>query len=121
MIPASRLVPTAEECSAGTLPPNCSARLVLHRRELAVFVARLRELAGGEPAVLGVGSRSEVLGCCRVMLAEGRHTGRRKVWLEPCRQAKVTVGAGGRSGGDPDSDRQPRNAGVGGHPPAHAP
>ncbi|MCK9894163.1 FMN-binding glutamate synthase family protein [Frankia sp. AgB32] len=42
-------------------------------RELVLFVARMRELAGGKPAgfKLCVGSRRELLAICRAMLEEG--------------------------------------------------
>jgi glutamate synthase domain-containing protein 2 len=42
-------------------------------RELVLFVARLRELAGGKPVgfKLCVGSRVDVLATCKAMLAEG--------------------------------------------------
>lgn len=42
-------------------------------RELVLFIARMRELAGGKPAgfKLCVGSRSEILGICKAMAAEG--------------------------------------------------
>ncbi|MFG2278355.1 glutamate synthase-related protein [Streptomyces asoensis] len=42
-------------------------------RELVLFVARLRELAGGKPTgfKLCVGSRQEFLAVCRAMVAEG--------------------------------------------------
>ena len=42
-------------------------------RELVLFIARMRELSGGKPAgfKLCVGSRSDVLGICKAMVAEG--------------------------------------------------
>jgi glutamate synthase domain-containing protein 2 len=42
-------------------------------RELVLFIARMRELAGGKPAgfKLCVGSRTDVLAICKAMVAEG--------------------------------------------------
>ena len=42
-------------------------------RELVLFLARMRELSGGKPAgfKLCVGSRADVLGICKAMVAEG--------------------------------------------------
>ncbi|MCQ9130417.1 glutamate synthase-related protein [Streptomyces hilarionis] len=52
-------------------PP--SHRMFSTPRELVLFVARLREAAGGKPVGLKlcVGARSEFLALCRAMLAEG--------------------------------------------------
>ncbi|MFJ4616767.1 glutamate synthase-related protein [Streptomyces sp. NPDC088812] len=52
--------------------PPCH-RVFSTPRELVLFLARLRELAGGKPVgfKLCVGSRRDVLAVCRAMLAEG--------------------------------------------------
>ncbi|MDT5086575.1 MAG: hypothetical protein QOJ61_3618 [Mycobacterium sp.] len=63
-----RGVPVGEKCVSP------AAHSAFHTpRELVVFVARLRELAGGKPVgfKLCVGSRVDVLAVCKAMLAEG--------------------------------------------------
>ncbi|SNQ52160.1 Glutamate synthase family protein [Frankia canadensis] len=67
-IAAARGVPAGVTCVS---PPG--HRVFATPRELVLFVARMRELAGGKPAgfKLCVGSRRELLAICRAMLAEG--------------------------------------------------
>jgi glutamate synthase domain-containing protein 2 len=63
-----RGVPVGEKCVSP------AAHSAFHTpRELILFVARLRELAGGKPVgfKLCVGSRIDVLAVCKAMLAEG--------------------------------------------------
>ncbi|MDT5318131.1 MAG: hypothetical protein QOD88_653 [Mycobacterium sp.] len=63
-----RGVPVGEKCVSP------AAHSAFHTpRELIMFVARLRELAGGKPVgfKLCVGSRVDVLAVCKAMLAEG--------------------------------------------------
>ena len=63
-----RGVPVGEKCVSP------AAHSAFHTpRELIMFVARLRELAGGKPVgfKLCVGSRIDVLAVCKAMLAEG--------------------------------------------------
>ncbi len=66
-IAAARGVPAGEKCVSPAM------HRVFHTpRELVLFVARMRELAGGKPTgfKLCVGSRREFLAICRAMLAE---------------------------------------------------
>jgi len=67
-IAAARGVPRGEKCVS---PPY--HRVFATPRELVVFIARMRELAGGKPAgiKLCVGSRVEFLAICKAMLEEG--------------------------------------------------
>jgi glutamate synthase domain-containing protein 2 len=67
-IAAARGVPAGVTCVS---PPG--HRVFSTPRELVLFIARMRELAGGKPAgfKLCVGSRGELLAICRAMLAEG--------------------------------------------------
>jgi glutamate synthase domain-containing protein 2 len=63
-----RGVPVGEKCVSP------AAHSAFHTpRELIMFIARLRELAGGKPVgfKLCVGSRIDVLATCKAMLAEG--------------------------------------------------
>jgi glutamate synthase domain-containing protein 2 len=63
-----RGVPAGEKCVSP------AAHSAFHSpRELILFVARLRELAGGKPVgfKLCVGSRVDLLAVCKAMLAEG--------------------------------------------------
>jgi glutamate synthase domain-containing protein 2 len=63
-----RGIPVGVTCIS---PP---AHKVFHTpRELVLFIARMRELAGGKPTgfKLCVGSRSEILAICKAMVAEG--------------------------------------------------
>ncbi|MFI7501597.1 glutamate synthase-related protein [Streptomyces sp. NPDC049687] len=64
----SRGVPEGEPVIS---PPN--HRVFSTPRELVLFLARLRELAGGKPTgfKLCVGSRRQFLAVCKAMLAEG--------------------------------------------------
>jgi glutamate synthase domain-containing protein 2 len=67
-IAAARGVPQGEKCVSP------AAHKVFHTpRELMLFIARMRELAGGKPAgfKLCVGSRLELLAMCKAMIAEG--------------------------------------------------
>jgi glutamate synthase domain-containing protein 2 len=67
-IAAARGVPEGKTCIS---PPG---HRVFHTpRELVLFIARMRELAGGKPTgfKLCVGSRVEFLGICKAMIAEG--------------------------------------------------
>lgn len=67
-IAEARGVPQGEKCVS---PP---AHKVFHTpRELVLFIARMRELAGGKPTgfKLCVGSRRELLAICKAMVAEG--------------------------------------------------
>jgi glutamate synthase domain-containing protein 2 len=67
-IAEARDVPAGEKCVS---PPY--HRVFSTPRELVLFIARMRELAGGKPAgfKLCVGSRADVLGICKAMVAEG--------------------------------------------------
>ncbi|WP_261569248.1 FMN-binding glutamate synthase family protein [Frankia gtarii] len=67
-IATARGVPAGVTCES---PP--AHRVFATPRELVLFVARMRELAGGKPTgfKLCVGSRRELLAICRAMLAEG--------------------------------------------------
>jgi glutamate synthase domain-containing protein 2 len=67
-IAAARGVPVGEKC----VSPS-SHRVFSTPRELVLFLARMRELAGGKPAgfKLCLGSSSDFLGICKAMLAEG--------------------------------------------------
>ena len=66
-IAEARGVPVGEKC----VSPS-SHRVFSTPRELVLFIARMRELAGGKPAgfKLCLGSRSEFLAICKAMLAE---------------------------------------------------
>ncbi|HEY2674126.1 MAG TPA: FMN-binding glutamate synthase family protein [Rugosimonospora sp.] len=67
-IAAARGVPEGVKCVSP------AAHRTFHTpRELVLFVARMRELAGGKPTgfKLCVGSRRELLAICKAMLAEG--------------------------------------------------
>ena len=63
-----REVPQGEKCIS---PP--AHRVFQTPRELVLFLARMRELAGGKPVgfKLCVGRRSEFLAICKAMVAEG--------------------------------------------------
>jgi glutamate synthase domain-containing protein 2 len=67
-IAQARGVPAGETCVS---PP--SHRVFSTPRELVLFVARMRELAGGKPAgfKLCVGARHELLAICIAMVQEG--------------------------------------------------
>jgi glutamate synthase domain-containing protein 2 len=67
-IAEARDVPQGEKC----VSPSYH-RVFSTPRELVLFVARMRELAGGKPTGLKlcVGSRSDVLGICKAMVEEG--------------------------------------------------
>ena len=67
-IAEARDVPVGEKC----VSPSYH-RVFSTPRELVLFIARMRELAGGKPAgfKLCVGSRADVLGICKAMVAEG--------------------------------------------------
>jgi glutamate synthase domain-containing protein 2 len=67
-IAAARGVPQGEKCVS-----PAAHRAFGTPRELVLFLARMRELAGGKPVgfKLCVGSRIEVLAICKAMLAEG--------------------------------------------------
>ena len=67
-IAAARDVPEGVKC----VSPS-THRVFATPRELVLFMARMRELAGGKPAgfKLCVGSRREVLAVCKAMVAEG--------------------------------------------------
>ncbi|HVV29984.1 MAG TPA: FMN-binding glutamate synthase family protein [Mycobacteriales bacterium] len=67
-IAAARGVPVGVKCVS---PPF--HRVFSTPRELVLFLARMRELAGGKPVgmKLCVGSRREFLAICKAMLAEG--------------------------------------------------
>ncbi|CAO5150070.1 Glutamate synthase family protein [Frankia sp. AiPs1] len=67
-IAAARGVPAGVTCVS---PPG--HRVFSTPRELVLFVARMRELAGGKPTgfKLCVGSRRELLAICKAMVAEG--------------------------------------------------
>ncbi|MGH3444646.1 MAG: FMN-binding glutamate synthase family protein, partial [Nocardioidaceae bacterium] len=69
-IARARGVPVGQKCVS---PPY--HRVFSTPRELVLFIARMRELSGGKPAgfKLCVGSRSDVLGICKAMVAEGVH------------------------------------------------
>ncbi|MBL7488656.1 FMN-binding glutamate synthase family protein [Frankia sp. AgB1.9] len=64
----ARGVPRGEKC----VSPS-SHRVFGTPRELVLFIARMRQLAGGKPAgfKLCVGSRRELLAICKAMLTEG--------------------------------------------------
>ncbi len=66
-IAQARGVPKGEKCVS---PPH--HRVFSTPRELVLFVARMRELAGGKPTgfKLCVGARHEVLAICRAMVEE---------------------------------------------------
>ncbi len=66
-IAEARDVPQGQKC----VSPSYH-RVFSTPRELVLFLARMRELAGGKPTgfKLCVGSRSDVLGICKAMLAE---------------------------------------------------
>ncbi|MBR7834263.1 FMN-binding glutamate synthase family protein [Actinospica durhamensis] len=67
-IAAARGVAQGEKCVS-----PAAHRVFRTPRELVLFTARMRELAGGKPVgfKLCVGSRTEVLAICKAMLAEG--------------------------------------------------
>ena len=67
-IAEARGVPAGEKC----VSPSYH-RVFSTPRELVLFMARMRELAGGKPAgfKLCVGSRIDFLAICKAMLAEG--------------------------------------------------
>ncbi len=67
-IARARGVPAGVTCVS---PPG--HRVFSTPRELVLFIARMRELAGGKPTgfKLCMGSRRELLAICRAMLAEG--------------------------------------------------
>lgn len=67
-IAKARGVPAGEKCVS---PPY--HRVFSTPRELVLFIARMRELAGGKPAgfKLCVGRRHELLAICKAMVAEG--------------------------------------------------
>jgi glutamate synthase domain-containing protein 2 len=67
-IAAARSVPVAEICVS---PPG--HRVFATPRELVLFIARMRELAGGKPTgfKLCVGRRHELLAVCKAMVEEG--------------------------------------------------
>ncbi|MCM3883304.1 FMN-binding glutamate synthase family protein [Frankia sp. R82] len=67
-IAAARGVPAGVTCVS-----PAGHRVFATPRELVLFVAQMRELAGGKPAgfKLCVGSRRELLAICRAMVAEG--------------------------------------------------
>jgi glutamate synthase domain-containing protein 2 len=67
-IAEARGVPVGQKCIS---PPY--HRVFSTPRELVLFVARMRELAGGKPTgfKLCLGSRVEFLAICKAMLAEG--------------------------------------------------
>ena len=67
-IAAVRGVPRGRKCVSPAAHPVFGTP-----RELVLFVARLRELAGGKPAgfKLCVGARVDVLAVCKAMLEEG--------------------------------------------------
>jgi glutamate synthase domain-containing protein 2 len=67
-IAEARDVPQGEKC----VSPSYH-RVFSTPRELVLFIARMRELAGGKPAgfKLCVGSRADVLGICKAMVEEG--------------------------------------------------
>jgi glutamate synthase domain-containing protein 2 len=64
----ARGVPKGEKC----VSPSYH-RVFSTPRELVTFIARMRDLSGGKPAgfKLCVGSRVDVLGICKAMVAEG--------------------------------------------------
>jgi glutamate synthase domain-containing protein 2 len=66
-IAAARGVPVGQKC----VSPSAH-RVFGTPRELVLFIARMRELAGGKPTgiKLCVGSRRELLAICKAMLAE---------------------------------------------------
>ncbi len=67
-IAAVRGVPVGQKCISPSAHPTFSTP-----RELVLFLARMRELAGGKPVgiKLCVGARVDVLAICKAMLAEG--------------------------------------------------
>jgi glutamate synthase domain-containing protein 2 len=67
-IAAIRGVPVGVKCVS---PP--AHQVFGTPRELVLFIARMRELAGGKPTgfKLCIGSRSEILGICKAMVDEG--------------------------------------------------
>jgi glutamate synthase domain-containing protein 2 len=67
-IASARGVPQGQKCVS---PPY--HKVFSTPRELVLFIARMRELAGGKPAgfKLCVGSRTDVLAICKAMVAEG--------------------------------------------------
>lgn len=67
-IAEARGVPVGEKC----VSPSAH-RVFETPRELVLFLGRMRELAGGKPTgfKLCMGSRSEFLGICKAMVAEG--------------------------------------------------
>ncbi|MCW0216436.1 MAG: FMN-binding glutamate synthase family protein [Pseudonocardia sp.] len=67
-IAAARAVPEGETCVS-----PARHRVFATPRELVVFLARMRELAGGKPVgfKLCVGSRVDLLAICKAVLAEG--------------------------------------------------
>ena len=77
VLPAAKV--TAEIAAARAVPVGRTVvspayhRVFSTPRELVVFLARMRELAGGKPTgvKLCVGSRRDVLAICKAMLAEG--------------------------------------------------
>jgi glutamate synthase domain-containing protein 2 len=67
-IAAVRGVPVGQKCVSPSAHPTFKTP-----RELVLFLARMRELAGGKPVgiKLCVGARVDVLAICKAMLAEG--------------------------------------------------
>ena len=77
VLPGAKVTPEIADIRGIPLGVTCispPAHKVFHTpRELVLFIARMRELAGGKPAgfKLCVGSRSEILAICKAMAAEG--------------------------------------------------
>lgn len=67
-IAEARGVPAGQKCVS-----PASHKVFRTPRELVLFIARMRELAGGKPAgfKLCVGNRRELLAVCKAMIAEG--------------------------------------------------
>jgi glutamate synthase domain-containing protein 2 len=77
VLPAAKVTPEIAEIRGIQLGAKCVSppahRVFGTPRELVLFIARMRELAGGKPTgfKLCVGSRSEILAICKAMVAEG--------------------------------------------------
>jgi glutamate synthase domain-containing protein 2 len=77
VLPAAKVTPEIAEIRGIPVGVKCISppahRVFRTPRELVLFIARMRELAGGKPTgfKLCVGSRVEILAICKAMLAEG--------------------------------------------------
>ena len=77
VLPGAKVTPEISEIRGIPVGVKCVSppahKVFSTPRELVLFIAHMRELAGGKPTgfKLCVGSRSEILGICKAMVAEG--------------------------------------------------